>query len=359
MNALLFDPVAFDDNVNNIISNMNTVNFDPVVDNNVTLVKPMRPLTAYHIFFQLEREYIIQTSDGEIANKSSLDNKIYLDDVPERYKNIRLLRDWYAGPGKRKKRKHRKQHGKIGFLELSRIISTRWAELDMVDPETKIFVQKIAKSEIDEYYRDMKQYKELTKDIKEDDDNIITSNVAPKKKSAEKRSRMVSIICHDVNTDNNNNNNNNNYAPSQHVFSGDVAPRRNAEVIQSMDMPSMEIMQLQLQLQSEIDQYLAIIEARKQELLKSHFEAKKAQFEQELVCQEIGPLPFDTIETSSNKKRRFNRRNSMVKQRDNNSVVEPLRAVSTDSQLRGSTSSAGEELEIDDAEILSFWSTAA
>ena len=202
MNAL-FDPVAFDDNVNNIISNMNTVNFDPVVDNNVTLVKPMRPLTAYHIFFQLEREYIIQTSDGEIANKSSLDNKIYLDDVPERYKNIRLLRDWYAGPGKRKKRKHRKQHGKIGFLELSRIISTRWAELDMVNPETKIFVQKIAKSEIDEYYREMKQYKELTKDIKEDDDNI-TSNVAPKKKSAEKRSRMVSIICHDVKTDNNN-----------------------------------------------------------------------------------------------------------------------------------------------------------
>jgi hypothetical protein len=332
--------------VNNIISNMNTVNFDPVVDSNVTLVKPMRPLTAYHIFFQLEREYIIQTSDGEIANKSSLDNKIYLDDVPERYKNIRLLRDWYAGPGKRKKRKHRKQHGKIGFLELSRIISTRWAELDMVDPETKIFVQKIAKSEIDEYYREMKQYKELTKDIKEDDDNI-TSNVAPKKKSAEKRSRMVSIICHDVNTDNNNN-----YAPSQHVFSGGME-----EVIHSMDMPSMEIMQLQLQLQSEIDQYLAIIEARKQELLKSHFEAKKTQFEQELVCQEICPLPFDTVETSSNKKRRFNRCNSMVKQREN-SVV-PLRAVSTDSQLRGSTSSAGEELEIDDAEILSFWSTAA
>lgn len=325
---------------------MNTVNFDPVVDNNVSLVKPMRPLTAYHIFFQLEREYIIQTSEGEIANKSSLDNKIYLDDVPDRYKNIRLLRDWYAGPGKRKKRKHRKQHGKIGFLELSRIISTRWAELDHVDPETKIFVQKIAKSEIDEYYREMKQYKELTKDIKEDDDMI--TNVAPKKKSAEKRSRMVSIICHDVNSGNN-------YASTQHVFSGGMAPRRNAEVIHSMDMPSMEIMQLQLQLQSEIDQYLAIIEARKQELLKSHFEAKKTQFEQELVCQEVCP---HTVETSSmqHKKRRFNRRNSMVKQRDS---VEPLRAVSTDSQLRGSTNSAGEELEIDDADILSFWSTAA
>ena len=68
-----------------------------------------RPLTAYHIFLQIEREYIIQTSEGEIADKSSLDNKIYLNDVPNCYKNICLLRDQYAGPGKRKKRKHRKQ----------------------------------------------------------------------------------------------------------------------------------------------------------------------------------------------------------------------------------------------------------
>ncbi len=128
-------------------------------------IKPMRPLTAYQIFLQIEREYIIQTSEGEIADKSSLDNKVYLDDVPERYKNIRLLRDWYVGPGKRKKRKHRKQHGKIGFLELSQIVSKRWAELDKVDPETKIFVQKIAKSEIDNYYREMKQYSRISSNL--------------------------------------------------------------------------------------------------------------------------------------------------------------------------------------------------
>jgi hypothetical protein len=73
--------------------------------------------------------------------------------------------DWYAGPGKRKKRKHRKQHGKIGFLELSKIISSRWAELDKVDPETKSFVQKIAKAEVAEYYKEMDQYKELIKDL--------------------------------------------------------------------------------------------------------------------------------------------------------------------------------------------------
>lgn len=37
--------------------------------------KPMRPLTAYHIFFQIEREFIIQTTAGEDADKSIHDNK--------------------------------------------------------------------------------------------------------------------------------------------------------------------------------------------------------------------------------------------------------------------------------------------
>lgn len=127
--------------------------------------KPMRPLTAYHIFFQIEREYIIQTTAGEDADKSIHDNKVHHEDVPIRYKNIKLLPDWYAGPGKRKKRKHRKQHGKIGFLELSRVISTRWAQLQGVDPETKGFVQGVAQQELDEYYLEMKEYKELTKHL--------------------------------------------------------------------------------------------------------------------------------------------------------------------------------------------------
>jgi len=146
--------------------------------------KPMRPLTAYHIFFQIEREFVIQTIAGEDADKSIHDNKVYLDDVPLRYKNVRLLPDWFAGPGKRKKRKHRKQHGKIGFLELSRVISTRWSRLEELDPETKDFVQKIAQQELDEYYREMKEYKELTKDLVP----MSVNAVAPKKKSKKRSS---------------------------------------------------------------------------------------------------------------------------------------------------------------------------
>ena len=122
--------------------------------------KPKRPLTAYHIYFQIEREFIIQTRAGEDADKSILDGKTFFFDVPDRYKNIKLSPDWYFGPGKRAKRKHRKQHGKISFLELSRVISARWSKLDETDPDIKHFVSKIAKQENEEYKRELKVYRE-------------------------------------------------------------------------------------------------------------------------------------------------------------------------------------------------------
>jgi len=149
--------------------------------------KPQRPLTAYHIFLQIEREYIIQTIDGDADADQSvmMENKILHDNVPQRYKNIKLMPDWYAGPSKRtKKRKHRKQHGKIGFLELSKTISKRWSQLDQVDPETKSFVQKIAKSEVAEYYKEMNEYKELIKDLP-------PSLLPPKAKKKKKEKKTI------------------------------------------------------------------------------------------------------------------------------------------------------------------------
>ena len=132
-----------------------------VVDAVENVTKPLRPLTAYHIYFQIEREFIIQTNTSP-GNISIDPNKSFLRDVPRRYRSIRLLSDWYAGPGKRQKRKHRKSHGMIGFLELSRVISKRWATLETTDPETKRYVTRIAKRELEEYKLEMKHYKELT-----------------------------------------------------------------------------------------------------------------------------------------------------------------------------------------------------
>ena len=127
--------------------------------------KPARPLPAYHMFLQLEREFIIQTIDGEDADKSIHDDKVYLDYVPERYRQIKLSPDWYHGPGKRKKRKHRKLHGKIGPTELTRTISSRWAELGETNPEVKRFVQNLAKQQLMEYQREMEEYEKLTSNL--------------------------------------------------------------------------------------------------------------------------------------------------------------------------------------------------
>ncbi len=115
------------------------------------LKKPSRPMPAYHMFLQLEREFIIQSIPGENADKSADDDKVYLDYVPDRYRQIKLSPDWYLGPDKRKRRKHRKQHGKIGNHELTRTISSRWAELGQTNPEVKRFVQNLAERELMEY----------------------------------------------------------------------------------------------------------------------------------------------------------------------------------------------------------------
>jgi hypothetical protein len=128
-------------------------------------MKPMRPPTAYHIYLQIEKEFIVQTMDGEEADKSMHDNKVYLDYVPERYRQIKLSPDWYFGPGKRKtKRKHRKGHGKIGFKELISIIASRWSKLEETNPDVKRFVKKIADQELAEYRQDMMVYQRYIKE---------------------------------------------------------------------------------------------------------------------------------------------------------------------------------------------------
>ena len=118
---------------------------------------------------------------GEDADKTIHEGKILFDDVPRRYRDTRLSPDWYFGPGKRAKRKHRKQHGKIGFLELSRVITSRWTMLEKTDPDIKQFVSKLADQEMDEYKRELKEYREnLTK-------NMITPVVASNSSSFMKR----------------------------------------------------------------------------------------------------------------------------------------------------------------------------
>jgi hypothetical protein len=142
----------------------------------ISVQKPTRPLTGYHLFFQLEREYIIQTSKSSDDDKKEDTRPIgkQLDEtMPVRYRHIHLSPTWYAsGSGKRvkskaskEKRKHRKTHGVITFLELSRLIASRWADLEDTDKATKLYVAKIAARELAIYRQDMKMYKSCQENL--------------------------------------------------------------------------------------------------------------------------------------------------------------------------------------------------
>ena len=114
------------------------------------LKKPTRPLTAYHLYFHLEREYIIQTANGKEGEDKNLDSRPIGKDIdanmPFRYRYIHLSSNWYASDSKKVQKKRNGR--KIGLLDLSRCISQRWAHLEETDNDTKQYVNKIAAREL-------------------------------------------------------------------------------------------------------------------------------------------------------------------------------------------------------------------
>lgn len=170
---------------------------DSAPDDSIAPTKPLRPLSAYHVFFQLEREYILQSMSGDAAETDLQEQKILLTNAPKRYASIKVFRDWHARPGKRQRRKHRKSHGQIGFQELSRTISQRWAEIDKTDPDVKSFVQNIAKIELEEYQQDMKSYKELTKHLPQESKKAGKTSKTKKKPATSETRLSPSLVSQD------------------------------------------------------------------------------------------------------------------------------------------------------------------
>ena len=123
------------------------------------------------MFYQLEREYILhriltteqehalQTSNAIAAGTHNPTVALFQNDplMPARFCSLPLRADWYIS-GKSKnptKRKHRKRYGKIGFLELTRMIAARWAK---VDDETRKYCKMMAAMELVKYKEDMESY---------------------------------------------------------------------------------------------------------------------------------------------------------------------------------------------------------
>ena len=131
-----------------------------------SLPKPSRPYTEYNLFFQLEREHILQVQLGfepdyephDIFDPSDAAN-YEGPPLPSRYSDLVYLNDWHLpGKEKRRKRRHRKTHGMISFQELSLKIADAWKT---VDSETRVFCAELCEIGRMRYKVAMKSYKAM------------------------------------------------------------------------------------------------------------------------------------------------------------------------------------------------------
>lgn len=169
---------------------------------------PPRPYTEYNIFFQLERERILCEIENErrenegsrdiiiaeaacdvkkrsdvsaLTPSSNNDNKIeeskyytpstspdkvQSHDIiqsdphdilprPSRFKHLKLAPLWYNSSHRlaqsklnKSRRRHRKTHGLIGFLELTKRIAKEWSQIDL---ETKAYCKRVADIQLKQY----------------------------------------------------------------------------------------------------------------------------------------------------------------------------------------------------------------
>mmetsp|Transcript_10441 Transcript_10441/g.21464 ORF Transcript_10441/g.21464 Transcript_10441/m.21464 type:complete len:443 (-) Transcript_10441:266-1594(-) len=117
------------------------------------LTEPKQNLSAYNLFFQVERQRIIDGIDQE---------PISLQLVQEIIQKKRQDSAHAATQQKKSetKRVHKRTHGKVSFPDLARRVATRWKN---VDPATKAIFEFQARIEKEEYLRkkhEWKQYQE-------------------------------------------------------------------------------------------------------------------------------------------------------------------------------------------------------
>ena len=102
---------------------------------------PARPLSAYNIFFKVQRYLIIN-------DKPDTHNVNEVDRIRKEIEQLTSRKDANG-----KKRLHRKTHGKIGFSELGKTIGKRWRNCNV---HMKAYFQRLASEEKMKYHINVK-----------------------------------------------------------------------------------------------------------------------------------------------------------------------------------------------------------
>lgn len=129
---------------------------------------PRRPLSAYNLFFSEERERILKEIDGggdkddSSKKEEKEEEKAVAEEEDESKKPKALLRPLI--PNQKKRRPHRKTHGKISFQELARMVGERWKALD---DERRKYYQNLAAEDMKRQKHAMEEYYSKQQAIKE------------------------------------------------------------------------------------------------------------------------------------------------------------------------------------------------
>ena len=88
---------------------------------------PRRPQSAYNVYYQMERQRILQELDRDADPYDTTVQKVpYTEKIVSDFIELQRLKN--SDPTQPKgKRKHTKSHGKISFIDLARLAAKRWS----------------------------------------------------------------------------------------------------------------------------------------------------------------------------------------------------------------------------------------